>query len=296
MRKMLHRFGYTVLYGLSLLPLPVWYGLADILFILLYYVVRYRRNVVAQNLMQCFPEWSVRKRRNLEKKYYRHLADLIVESLKALSHSRRQVVLRCGFSECAVELFSRLQEEGRHCIVLMGHLGNWEWACHSMSLQFRFLLQPVYQPIQSPFFDFVFLRLRSRFGVVPISTDRVARQLLQMPDRLTCTVLIADQSPQPQQAKWVPFFHRLTAFHSSGLRLALRSGHPLVYAVVRRIKRGRYLIDAQRLDASAADEAKLLVRFTSLLESDIRKDPSQWLWSHRRWKHQPVQEPAGSTH
>ncbi|MCS6991486.1 MAG: lysophospholipid acyltransferase family protein [Chitinophagales bacterium] len=280
-----HAIAYLCCIGLSRLPLSVLYAFSFIIFFIIYYIFQYRRSVVHDNLRRCFPELSEQQRKHIAKKYYQHLADLVVEILKALTMRHDEVKRRCRFSHEAATLFEQFSRQKRHCLVLMGHLGNWEWACLSMCMHFPYRLQPVYLPLRSAFFDGLLLRLRRRFGGEPVSADRAVRVLLAEPEVLTCSVLIADQSPQPQQATWINFLNRPTPFFASGFRLAARLRRPIIYAVVRQQSRGNYLIDAQLLSEDSLNETELLQRFARCLEADVRRSPSQWLWSHRRWKH-----------
>lgn len=287
MRQLHHRLLYGLLYGISLLPLPVLYGISTLLYVVLYHIIRYRRSVVFNNLRRAFPERSQVELHALERDYYRRLADLLMEVIKAISIAPQELHRRCSFSERFERHFQQLFDCGRHCIVLMGHLGNWEWACLSMSLRFPIVLQPVYQPLKSRFFDALMLGLRKRFGSNPIPMSHAARALLQAPARPTCTVLISDQSPPAGQGSWFLFLGQMTPFHHTGMRLAIRSGHQVLFARVMRLRRGYYHIDADLLETISQDDGaeQLLKAYIQLMEQEIRKDPPQWLWSHRRWKH-----------
>ena len=243
-----------------------------------------------QNLRNSFPGKKEEELHIISKKYYRHLCDLIVESVKALTISKRSIVKRCYFAPGSMEIFNHYFNEGKNCIALMGHYGNWEWAGLSMSSQSPFLLQVIYRPLANQFFDGMMNRLRSRFTAIPLPMENVAREMLRENESLTCTVFIADQTPPPDTAYWINFLNQETPFFQGADKLARKLQHPAVYAVLKKRTRGHYEIFIEVLseNSSSMNESELTMLFAQRLERDILEDPSQWLWSHRRWKHKRI--------
>lgn len=275
------------LYLISLLPFFLLYLFSDLLFIFLYYIFGYRRKVVLQNLKNSFPEKTNEELQVIAKKYYRHLCDLVIESVKALTMSKESVVRRCYFAPGSLEIFNHYFNEKKNCIALMGHYGNWEWAGLSMSSQSPYLLQVIYRPLRNQYFDRMMNQLRSRFQAAPVPMESVAREMLKKNSSLTCTVFIADQTPPPDSSHWLNFLNQDTPFFQGAEKLARKLKYPVVYAMLKKRKRGRYeiFIEVLTKDASEMKENDLTELFAKRLQEDILAEPSCWLWSHRRWKH-----------
>ena len=250
-------------------------------------VVRYRRTVIIQNLKNSFPEKNEAEIRKLAAEYYAHLSDLIVENVKALSISRKQIERRCPFEERSLQLFQELFQQKKNLISYMGHVGNWEWARLIMTIKSPYELRVVYRPLSNKYFDRFFLKLRSRFGAVPVAMDDAGRMVLRNVNPLHVTVFLADQSALPENAIWIRFLNRETSFFSGAERLARISNYTIVYSSVQKVKRGYYSVHVKTLADAPKNlpEAALTQKFADVLEQDILQAPFNWLWSHRRWKH-----------
>ena len=85
---------YIFLIPLSLLPFPVLYAISGFLNVMLYYVIGYRKDVVITNISKSFPEKSEKEVKRIARAYYRHLTDLIVESVKIFTISEKQATTR----------------------------------------------------------------------------------------------------------------------------------------------------------------------------------------------------------
>ncbi len=263
------------------------YNFSYVLYVFIYHVFSYRKKVVRENLRNSFPGKNPDTLLVIEKKYYRHLCDVIVESVKALTISKRSIAQRSCFAPGSMEIFNRLFGEGKNCIALMGHYGNWEWAGLSMSSQSPYLLQVIYRPLRDKNFNRMMNALRSRFDAVPVAMENVAREMMKQKSTPACTVFIADQTPPPETALWLNFLNQQTPFFQGAEKLARKLHLPVVYATLKRQQRGRYEIQIEVIteNCSAQPEGYLTEEFVKLLQRDIENEPSQWLWSHRRWKH-----------
>jgi KDO2-lipid IV(A) lauroyltransferase len=276
------------IYFVSVLPFPLLYVFSDLLYFGLYKLIGYRVKVVRRNLLLSFPEKTAGELRDIEKKFYTHLCDLMVETLKALTISEDEVRKRMKFRSGSMDVFDRLYKEGRPVVALMGHVGCWEWAGLSMSLQSRYHLRVIYRPLKQQQFDQLFIKLRSRFGAQALAMDNVVKEMLGDKSRLACTVFIADQTPLPDGANWIKFLNQDTPFFQGAEKLSMRLKLPVVFAAVHFQRRGFYEIEITEItdDASKLNAGELTSAFARRLEDDIRAIPHQWLWSHRRWKHQ----------
>jgi KDO2-lipid IV(A) lauroyltransferase len=279
---------YPLLYGLSLLPLGVLYRFSELLYGVIYHLLGYRRKVVADNLRRSFPDKSEAERRRIERAFYRHFCDLLVECLKLLTMSPSALRRRVRFPEADRQEFLRFAREGRSIVAPMAHLGNWEWA------GVRFGLEPempplyaIYHPLSNRAFDRLVQRMRTRLGNRLYRMKRAFHEMYAHRDALTVTAFIADQTPRPRSAYWTEFLHQDTPFFEGTERIARKLGQPVVYVAIEKEGRGRYRIRAEALEPQPANSppGRITEAYVRRLEADIRQEPRYWLWSHRRWKH-----------
>ncbi len=276
-------------YLLSILPFPVLYGLSDLLYIILYRIMGYRTKVVMDNLRRSFPDKKPDEIKQIANRFYRHLCDLLLESFKTLTISKEEMLQRCYFQPEALPLLQQLYDEGNNIIVMSGHLGNWEWGANTFGALSPFQLCVIYHPLSNPYFDRLMYRMRSRFQVKLIAMKQTLKVMLQPSDGLpTATAFLSDQSPPPSGAYWTIFLHQDTPVFMGAEKIARKLSNPVIYLHITKVKRGYYEIGVELLiaDASATEAGEITERYTRRLEQDIIHQPEDWLWSHRRWKHQ----------
>jgi len=275
------------LYLLSVLPFWLFYGVADFFYVLLYYVFGYRRKVVMQNLRNSFPEKNDTELKKLEAKFYRYLCDLFLETFKTLTISRRDILKHCVMDEQALAVFNKYAAENKSVIIVMGHLGNWEWAGNTFSLLGKHHLYVIYHPLSNLYFNRLIIKMRTRFGTGLIEMKNTIRDMLSNKKELSATAFIADQTPPPEGAYWTKFMNQDTPIFRGTEKIARKLNYPIVYVSVKRVKRGHYKIYAETLVESPAEikEGEISELHTRRLEKDIIEQPEIWLWSHRRWKH-----------
>ncbi|GIV35147.1 MAG: acetyltransferase [Chitinophagales bacterium] len=275
----------TLLIPLSLLPYPILFVLSDVLFVVIFYVVRYRRKVVFENLRLCFPDKNEAEIKKIAKAYYHHLCDLMVENIKLFTLSSKQIMHRCLIS--GTEIIDWHFSQGKSVVVALGHCGNWELAGLATSLHFRQRAVALYKPIKNQYADLLMLRLRSKFGMMLIPLSRVRSLWRRMNGQPYLFIFITDQSPSNSEtAYWTRFLNRDTAVYRGVERFARMEGMPVLFADIRKIKRGYYHIQVVPIsdDAAQAREGEVTEKFMRELEKAILRDPTIWLWSHRRWK------------
>lgn len=283
---------YSVLYGISLLPFPLLYGLSDLVCFLLYRVFRYRRAVIFRNLRNSFPDKDDAAIERLARGFYRHLCDLFLETFKTLSISKKSMLRHCTMEPATLALFRELAENNQSVILILGHYGNWEWAGNTFSLLCPQPLSVIYHPLSSPAFDRLMYHIRTRFGGGLISMNDTFKTMVRQKGTVTATAFIADQTPQPQKAHWMTFLNQDTPVFTGAEVIARKLNYPTLYAAVKRVRRGYYSIYAERLVESpaASGDGELTELHTRRLEKDIMTHPEIWLWSHKRWKHTRPQQ------
>lgn len=286
------------------LPWGILYSFSTFAAILLHRVVRYRRKVIRGNLSRCFPEKSERERRRIERDFYHRFADYVVETLKLLHITDKEMARRMKFEN--LDIIERNLADGRSVAVYFSHSFNWEWA-PAISLQSK--IKPsdtvkfaqIYRPLKSKRFDALMLRLRSRFHSESIKKDHTARVLLDWRRKgiVSITGFMSDQHPGWGDGGYELTLLRQPTMMISGTEaLARKLGMAVVYWDIRRESRGHYVIDVKEItpDASLTQEGEITRSYVRLLEQNIRRDPSLWLWSHNRWKHSLTPDQIESAH
>ena len=275
------------IYLISILPFPVLYFFSDFLCFILYTCLGYRKKVVIQNLQSAFPEKSADEINKIAIDFYHNLCDFMVETFKILTISKEGIKKHCRFNPDGLAVFSKYASEGKSVIMVMGHIGNWEWAGHPFSLLCRQQLVVLYHPLANKYFDRLMMGMRSRFGTKMIPMKTAFREMLAHKNDLTATVFISDQTPMPESAYWTNFLNQDTPVFKGTEIIAKKLNLPVVYTCVKKVKRGYYEMFAETLveNPAATRDGEITEMHTQRLEKDIREQPASWLWSHRRWKY-----------
>lgn len=288
--------GYYLFYGINwiitLLPLPVLYIFSDFLYLVLYYVVSYRRNVVATNLKNSFPEKTDKELKIIEKKFYRHLSDILVETFKSTHMTRANQKKRFTYS--SLEIIDKLREEKRDIIAIMGHYNNWEWpTLLPYYLKYKTII--IYKPLQNKYFNRFINNHRSEHGIVLTPTSQVIREIIncRKNDINTVSVFISDQIPSKGDIKyWTTFLNQDTAVFTGAGKIASKYDMAIVFFHVQKVKRGYYNLNIEPLfdHTEGLSEEVITEKHVRRLEEIIKEKPEYWIWSHRRWKHKkPVE-------
>lgn len=287
----------TLLRALASLPLKALYVLSDLLYLVAYHVMRYRLKVVRKNLRNAFPERSVEELRKIEKNFYRHLCDCIVETIKLLHISDRELKERVEVVNS--EAVDAITAEGVPVILFLGHYGNWEW-CQVVSMYFdkRSVGGEIYKPLENKAMDRVMRTIRSRFDTTLIPHTGAFRTLMKMSAEGQPFIVgfIADQRPiKSMMTHWTDFLGQRTAYVTGGEKIGSRTGARFVYTDIEKIRRGYYRLTLIPMDSAGPDDEPFpyTVRYLRMLEQTIARQPEYWLWSHNRWKHQET--PQGDT-
>jgi KDO2-lipid IV(A) lauroyltransferase len=254
---------------------------------MLYYVTGYRKKVVLENLRKSFPNKSEAEINRLCKDFYHYLCDLLLETFKTLTITKKTMLRRCTFTNESKVLFDKLAQEKKSIVLVMGHLGNWEWAGNSFSMLCKQQLYVIYHPLTNKHFDSLIYNMRMRFGTKLIAMRNTYRDMVANRHEVNATAFIADQTPSPEGAYWTTFLNQDTPVFKGTEKIAQKLNFPIVYACVKRVKRGFYEIHAKMLveNPAGTKEGEISELHTRQLEGDIIAQPEVWLWSHRRWKH-----------
>ena len=275
------------------LPLGVLYVLSDIAAVVLHRVVRYRLGVVRHNLATSFSEKSKRELRRIESRFYHNFTDNFIETLKLLHISDKEMSGRMDFA--GTEIIDDLMARGRSIVVYFGHFFNWEWA-PSISLHTRLnqsdgiVFAQIYRPLRSATFDALMLAIRSRFGSESIDKKTALRRLLMLrkSDTMSITGFMSDQHPSHGDPGYITtLMGHPTAIITGTETLARKLDMSVIYWDMEKVSRGHYRITTRLIAENPNDlpEGEITSMYSKMLETTIKRDPSIWLWSHKRWKH-----------
>lgn len=288
MNTLLYYIYYTLCFLLSLLPFRALYLLSDLLYFPVYYCVRYRRRIVRQNLIESFPQKTQQEIIAIEKKFYSFFCDYVLETLKLLSISKKEMKKRMRFE--GLEELHETFSEGKSVAAYLGHYCNWEWVSSlPLNVKGDVTSAQIYHKLRSQVSDRLFLQLRGRMGAVSIPMKESVRKILTMKRDGEQFVIgfIADQSPKGQNINhWTPFLNHDTPVLTGTERLAKQLDLSVYYLDVQRVKRGYYTATFKKMLDNPTDYADFEItdKYMQLLEQTIETVPQYWLWSHKRWK------------
>jgi len=285
-------FGFYIFYGvnwiITLLPLKILYIFSDILFIFLYYFPGYRKKVVTENLRNSFPEKSQEEIALIGRKFYRHLADIFIETLKLTNLSNKELTRRFTFSN--PELLDRLYDSGRNLVVVHSHYNNWEWLGVCLPLYTKYRCIHIYKPLRHKLFDRFLNNLRMKNHAALVPMNLVVRKIIENQNKNVRAYygLVADQTPAKAEIRYyTPFLNQETPVFLGIEKIALKYDMSIVFFNVQKIRRGFYNLTVELLFERTAGlpEYKVTEAHVKRLEELIREKPEYWIWTHRRWKY-----------
>ncbi len=271
---------------IGITPFFILYGLADFVYLILYKVVGYRKAVVKSNLKMAFPEKSDEELKKIEKASYKNLADIFVESVKGFTISRKAVMKR--HKTLNPDILKNYYKQNQPVMILAGHYGNWEWGPISVAYFVKNTLIGFYKPLSNKYMDRFAVRSRAKSGTILASIYKTKYYFENYIDKPAAFVMIADQSPSNiKKAIWARFLNIDTAFLHGPEYYAKKHNLPVLFTHMTRKKRGMYELSFELLTDNPAStkDGEITQMYADKLEAMIRKEPANWLWSHKRWKH-----------
>jgi KDO2-lipid IV(A) lauroyltransferase len=277
---------------ISRLPWPVHYACASLAAVVTHRVLRYRRAVVRQNIAASFPELNTGAMREIERAFYRNMADVAVEFIKAATMSPEE--LRSRVTLRNVEVARAELAAGRSVLLIAAHQTNWEWLQLALSLELGYPVDAGYKPLRQTWSERLTRGIRTRFGSRLIPAKELLTNIIADRTRVRAIALLADQEPVSSDYRWwTRFLNRPTAFYMGPEKISRAARFPMIFVAMRRVARGRYEMCFERIAGGKTTfEAGVPTEhYARLVENELRARPGDWVWSHRRWKLQP---PAAS--
>ena len=278
---------YPFLWLISILPFRILYIISDVIYILIYHILGYRKKVVNSNLHLAFPDKTDDEIKTIRKKFYHHLCDMLLESIKSITISEAEMKKRYVFKN--VEAVHKLEKENKSIVLFMGHYASWEWV-FILQKHVNHIGYAVYKQLSNKYFDALVKRIRAKYNSYLITTKETFPTLIQakQDNQLTLNGFVFDQSPKLDKAiHWQNFMGKKVPVHVGAEILAKRLDMATLFLKVKKIKRGYYeatIMDIIK-DPKSIEDFKITDTYLKHVEEEILEAPEFYLWTHKRWKH-----------
>lgn len=288
MKLIIYFFFLILVFIISILPFFLLYGFSNFMRFIMKTIVTYRVNVINANIKKAFPKKTQAEVNTIAKQAYKNLIDYIVEGIKVFTMSKRSIIKQ--HKVLNPELINQYYNNNDSIIIVTAHYNNWEWGSLSASLQTPYKAVAFYKPLSNKYIDAFLRKSRQRCGTELISIYETSKTFEKNQNHPYIYLMAADQSPSGRElpkAHWVDFLGIKTPFLHGFEKHARINNYPVFYVDIQRIKRGKYELSLSLLSDKPNNlpEGELTKMYAKKLESIIKKDPANWLWSHKRWKH-----------
>jgi KDO2-lipid IV(A) lauroyltransferase len=287
MHKFVYFLSYPIIWLFSKLPFRVLYIISDGIFFLFFYLIGYRKEVVLDNLKLAFPDKTNKELKSIQKQFFRHFVDTLIEAIKAITISEKSILKRYKYKNVA--LINQLYKEGKSVILVSSHYANWEWVI-GLSLQTKIDFYGSYTKIQNTNFEKLIKDSRSKYGMICLKSTEVIKGILKnyKSQKQGLYVLISDQSPQLKKNQyWDDFLNVNVPIFTGAEMISKKLDYAVVNMNTTKLKRGYYESEFELItgNAKAEPENEITKRYLKITETHIRKQPAYYLWSHKRFKH-----------
>ena len=261
------------------------YLVSDVLYLIVGKLIKYRKSLITKNLKNSFPEKNENEIKNIQRYFYKHFLDLIVESLKGFTISKKEINRKIKLKN--PDLVNEMAQKSQNIILIGGHYNNWEMSAQKMPLECEHELFAIYKPLSNKFFDKKIKNSREKFGLRMISMKETKNYFQKNNEKPRAIIFGSDQSPSStKNAHWLNFLNQESGFLFGAEKYAKEFNWPVVYVSIQKIQRGTYEVSFQLITEKPKEEpnGKIIQDFANLLEIDINRNPPYWLWTHNRWK------------
>ena len=272
---------------LSILPLKVLYFISRILSFLIIKVIKYRSKVVDKNLNLSRKFFKSHDLLNVKYRFYKYFVDLYVEVIKMNSVDKNFFIK--NFKVNNVKELNEFYDQGKSVMLMLSHYSGYEW-CISLPYFLKHDIVSVYSPLKNKYVNDFILKSREKHGISLYSRYSAFREIFKKEKQGKPTLygLVADQSPQINSKNfWTMFLDQKVPVFTGPEIIAKKYKMPVFYGEMKRTERGSYTINFKliSLDASKEKEHVITKKYLRLIEEQIKKDPSLYLWTHNRFKH-----------
>lgn len=287
MQLLVYIIVYPFLWLVSILPFRLLYAVSDGLFFILYYIVGYRKKVVHENLNLVFPDKSETEIKTITKTFYRHLSDMVVESIKSISITEEEMKKRFVFTN--IEEVHKIEDANKSMVMMCAHYGSWEWI-FILQQHVKSMGYGIYKRIENKYFDRLVKRIRAKYNSYLITNKEAIARLTEAKENgeLTINGFISDQSPRRSKAYyWNEFMNIKVPVHTGAEMLAKKLDMAVIFFSVKKVGRGYYETTFETITMTPNEykDYEITDIFLKLVEKQIYDAPEYYLWTHKRWKY-----------
>lgn len=287
MQFLIYIISFPFLWIISKLPFKLFYWFSDGIYVLIYYIIGYRKKIVRHNILIALPNLSESERLKIEKKFYRHMCDMFLEMIKTMSISTEEMKKR--FKITNIEVVKEYEQKNKSIILLASHYASWEWLL-SINESTSFKCIGVYKKINNPYFDKLIRNIRSKFNSELVATDKTIALIAENQEKgiMGMYGLASDQSPQVHKTfHWQQFMGIEVPVHTGAEMLAKRYDLEVVFAKVKKVKRGFYEATFVPIceHPRTIPDYEITDTYLKEVEKQILEAPEYYFWTHKRWKH-----------
>ena len=287
MQFLIYSISFPFLWIISKLPFRLFYWFSDCIYILVYYIIGYRKKIVRNNILIALPHLSEEKRLLIEKKFYHHMCDMFLEMIKTMSISSEEMKER--FKITNIELLKEYEQKNKSIILLAAHYASWEWLL-SINESTSFKCYGVYKKVNNKYFDAKVRAIRSKFKSILVTTDNTIALINDNEKNGVMSLygLASDQSPQVHKTfHWQQFMGITVPVHTGAEMLAKRYDLEVVFAKVKKVKRGYYEATFVPIanNPKSIPDYEITDAYLKEVEQQILEAPEFYFWTHKRWKH-----------
>lgn len=277
----------NLLYAFSALPAKVLYSISDVIFLFHSHVKGYRKDVVKHNLENAFPNKSSEEIKQITKQFFRNFYDFPIESIKGINITQEQLDKRISLEN--IEIVQKYYDEGKNMMVLCGHLFNWEWLKGLGAHVPQDDIYAVFSIPKSALTNEIIKKSREKFGGETIPMRDAKELIFNIPnDGNSLFLMVADQSPYKKAIRYdLQFLNQTTPVFQGFDKIVRRRNMGVIYLDIQRLARGKYHYKVVDIlpDGKEFEENEIVHKFFDLLEKNILKNPSNYMWTHKRWKY-----------
>ena len=287
MRFIIYLIAYPFLWCISMLPFRLLYLFSDFVYLIVYYLIGYRKKTVRGNLALALPHLSDEERLIIEKKSFRHWCDMFLEMIKTMTISNTEISKRFVFIN--MEVYKKLEAQEKSIAIMLAHYASYEWVI-SMNAYVKFSAFAIYKKLANPYFDKLVRDIRSRFKANLITTKETIPVIIENNKNKLLSIygFASDQSPKISSAfHWQKFMGIEVPVHTGAEMLSKKYDMNVVFLKVTKVKRGYYqaIFEVLSENAKEVPNYEITDKFLKLVEQQILEAPEYYLWTHKRWKH-----------
>lgn len=287
MNLLIYCLVYPFIWVISILPFKLLYILSDFLYVIVYYIIGYRKKLVLNNLKLAFPEKSEKELLKLRKKSYSHFVDIFMEMIKTFTISKK--VLDKHYKYTNIELLQELKKDGKSVILMSAHYANWEWII-GMNSFLNYNAIAAFSKLSNPYFNNKIKKTREKFGVTLLPSSKISAAMLYNYKHQIQSIygLLSDQSPKLKgKTYWSSFLNVKVPIHTGGEMIAKKYDLNIVFLDTKKVKRGYYetTLSIITTNASKHSEYEITEMYLRKVEGQIKAQPENYFWTHKRFKH-----------